>query len=182
LRVRLGVGKQLHHELKRKIRSHLVYSRTSVWCIIFQPNECLGFCWTCGRFVAPSQWWCLCFFPFHAQHLPYRILDALLVTDVGSGVEIRCSNIVAWHNHSRFPLSHFFILLFLSFNNTSLLTKNSSTTGSTAINKMDANLIPELRHYSRQLVREWGYMSPTAAGTPYTASVSPYFPSCSSSH
>ncbi|KAF8860622.1 hypothetical protein BDZ45DRAFT_800564 [Acephala macrosclerotiorum] len=30
-------------------------------------------------------------------------------------------------------------------------------------------IIPELRHYSRQLVREWGFMSTTVAGTSYSA-------------
>ncbi|CZR64282.1 uncharacterized protein PAC_14180 [Phialocephala subalpina] len=44
--------------------------------------------------------------------------------------------------------------------------------GSISLDKMDVDetLIPELRQYSRQLVREWGFMSTTVAGTSYNAS------------
>ncbi|KAE8445634.1 hypothetical protein EG329_013268 [Mollisiaceae sp. DMI_Dod_QoI] len=37
-------------------------------------------------------------------------------------------------------------------------------------------VIPELRHFSRQLVREWGFMNATFAGTNYPAFVQPFLP------
>ncbi|KUJ10693.1 acyl-CoA N-acyltransferase [Mollisia scopiformis] len=42
--------------------------------------------------------------------------------------------------------------------------------GSITTNEVAGGLISEIRHFSRQLVREWGFMSTEAAGTSYPAS------------
>lgn len=44
--------------------------------------------------------------------------------------------------------------------------------GSIETDAMDPALISELRQSSRQLVREWGFLKTTAAGTSYTAFIS----------